>query len=206
MTGGKREGEEECSRALSCLQLLLGNLHLMTTMRKQNTYQIICNKFHTHTDSTHTLYTHTHILYTHAQLHRRPCQAVSYQSRGRLFGQGCHAMMPPALPFGVVTVRQRDISPVHFHGATSSHSTSCTSTRLARITNVCKSLDVAITSAIFDFIKRDCSDDVVVVDSHSTPVRSLGPSLCASHLHRDQCRAISDRLSRSGNKSFCRLS
>lgn len=34
--------------------------------------------------------------------------------------------------------------------------------RLARITSVCKSLDVAITSAIFDFIKRDCSDDVVV--------------------------------------------
>lgn len=62
VTGGKREGKEECSRALSCLQLLLGNLHLMTTMRKQNTYQIICNKFHTHTGSTHT---HTHTCYTH---------------------------------------------------------------------------------------------------------------------------------------------
>lgn len=65
MTGGKeREGEEECSRALSCLQLLLGNLHLMTTMRKQNTYQIICNKFHTHTQAVHT-----HIHYTHTHIH-----------------------------------------------------------------------------------------------------------------------------------------
>lgn len=70
VTGGKREGKEECSRALSCLQLLLGNLHLMTTMRKQNTYQIICNKFHTHTDSTQThtyaIHTHTHNIHTHS--------------------------------------------------------------------------------------------------------------------------------------------
>jgi len=34
------------------LLLLLSYLHLMTTMRKQNTYQIMCNKFHTH---SHTL-------------------------------------------------------------------------------------------------------------------------------------------------------
>lgn len=43
-------------------------------------------------------------------------------------------------------------------------------TQLARITSICKSLDVAITSANFDFIKRDCSDDVVVSSPrrHST--------------------------------------
>lgn len=176
MTAGKREGDEGCSQAWSCLQLLLGNLHLMTTMRKQNTYQIICNKFHTHT-GTYILY--THILYTHTYIHTMHTHSAAsaalsscqLSSRGSLFGQGCHAMMPPALPFGVVTVRKRDISPVHFHGAPSSPCTPYQlSTRLARITNVCKSLDVAITSAIFDFIKRDCSDDVVVVDSHSSPL------------------------------------
>lgn len=85
---GEAGWEAEGERSLNLrLQLLLRNLHLMTTMRKQNTYQIICNKFHTNTD-THCTHTHTFASLWTASAFLSSCQLPR---RGSLFGQGCIA-------------------------------------------------------------------------------------------------------------------